>query len=53
MRVIALNGQLVLEGQLNNLSKGELIEFSLEDGIYFLELTSGQERSTQRLVISH
>jgi hypothetical protein len=53
MRVIALNGQLVMEGQLNNLSKGEFIEFNLEDGIYFLELTSGQERSTQRLVISH
>lgn len=53
MRVIALNGQLVLEGQLNNLSKGEMIEFNLEDGIYFLELTSGQERSTQRLVVSH
>jgi len=53
MRVIALNGQLVVEGQLNNLSKGETIELNLEDGIYFLELTSGQERSTQRLVVSH
>jgi len=42
----------VVEGQLNNLSKGETIELNLEDGIYFLELTSGQERSTQRLVVS-
>ena len=53
MRIIALNGQLVVEGQLNNLSKGEIIELNLEDGIYFLELTSEQNRSTQRLVINH
>lgn len=52
VRIHALNGQLVHESFLTNLGKGEQLELNLENGIYFLEVNAGNQRSTQRLVIS-
>jgi hypothetical protein len=51
VRIHALNGQLVHEQLVNNMNRGETLELDLENGIYFLEVNSGAERSTQRLVI--
>ena len=52
IRIHALNGQLVYQQQVNNMNRGELIEFNLNNGIYFLEVTADGKRSTQRLVVS-
>ena len=52
IRIHALNGQLVYQQQVNNMNRGEFIEFNLNNGIYFLEVTADGKRSTQRLVVS-
>ena len=51
VRIHALNGQLVHEQLVNNMNRGETIELDLDNGIYFLEVNSGEKRSTQRLVV--
>jgi hypothetical protein len=51
IRIHALNGQLVHEQIVNNMNRGETIELDLDNGIYFLEVNSGEKRSTQRLVV--
>jgi len=51
LRIHALNGQLVHEQIVNNMNRGETIELDLNNGIYFLEVNSGEKRSTQRLVV--
>lgn len=51
VRIHALNGQLVHEQIVNNMNRGETIELDLDNGIYFLEVNSGEKRSTQRLVV--
>lgn len=51
VRVLALNGQLVSERQVNNLRQGERLSLNLNEGIYFVEVTQGTLRSIQRLVV--
>lgn len=53
VRIHALNGQLVHEELVTNMSRGQVIEFNLNEGIYFLEVNAGNQRSTQRLVVHH
>ena len=52
LRIHALNGQLVLEQNMTSLDRGARVELDLDNGIYFVELVSGTQRTTQRLVIS-
>ena len=53
LRIHALNGQLIREELLTGMDRGQRIDLNLENGIYFVELISGTERATRRLVISH
>ncbi|MDA0912643.1 MAG: T9SS type A sorting domain-containing protein [Bacteroidetes bacterium] len=52
LRIHALNGQLVHQQIVNNMNKGQTIELNLDNGVYFLEVVAGNQRTTQRLVIS-
>ena len=52
VRILSLNGQVMLERQVSGLTRGERLNFNLPGGIYFLELTSGTARTMQRLVVS-
>ena len=45
MYASTLNGQLVHEQLVNNMNRGETIELDLDNGIYFLEVNSGEKRS--------
>lgn len=51
VRVLALDGKVVLEERRNDLVGGAQLNLDLDNGIYLLELTSGSQRLTQRLVI--
>ena len=51
VRVLALDGKVVLEEQRNDLVTGAQLDLNLDNGIYLLELTNGSKRVTQRLVI--
>jgi hypothetical protein len=53
VRVLGLNGRLVYEQRLSGLHRGAQLELNLVDGIYFIELSDGDRRTTQRLVIQH
>lgn len=53
VRVRALNGQLVHEQRLTGLDRGQRLNFNLQSGIYFVELTSNGQRTMQRLVVEH
>ena len=51
LKIHALNGQLVHEQKVTSLDLGQRIELNLDNGIYFVELSNGGLRSTQRLVV--
>ena len=51
VRVLGLDGKVVLEERRNDLVAGAELDLNLNNGIYLLELTSGTKRVTQRLVI--
>lgn len=51
VRVLALDGKVVLEERRNDLVDGAQLNLDLDNGIYLLELTNGSQRMTQRLVI--
>lgn len=51
VRVLALDGKVVLEERRNDLAGGAQLNLDLDNGIYLLELTNGVQRLTQRLVI--
>ena len=51
VRVLALDGKVVLEEQRNDLVTGAQLDLNLDNGIYLLELTNGSKRMTQRLVV--
>ena len=51
VRVLGLDGKVVLEERRNDLVAGAEINLNLNNGIYLLELTNGTKRVTQRLVI--
>lgn len=51
LKIHALNGQLVLQQNVNSLDRGQRIPLNLDNGIYFVEVSNGTLRSTQRLVI--
>ena len=51
LRVLALNGQVVFEEMRNDLAAGADIDLNLDNGIYLLELSNGQQRATQRLIV--
>ncbi len=53
VRILGLNGQLMMERQLSGLSRGERMNLDLPGGIYFVELVAGGSRTMQRLVINH
>ena len=53
LKIHALNGQLVLEQKVNSLDRGQRIDLNLDNGIYFVEISNGTLRSTQRLVVQH
>lgn len=53
VRIHALNGQLVHEQIVTGMNRGQAIQLNLNEGIYFLEVNAGNQRSTQRLVVSH
>ena len=51
VRVLALDGKVVLEERRNDLVGGAQLNLDLDNGIYLLELTNGSQRMTQRLVV--
>lgn len=51
VRVLALDGKVVLQERRNDLVGGAQLNLDLDNGIYLLELTNGTQRLTQRLVI--
>ena len=51
VRILALDGKVVLEEQRNDLVTGAQLDLNLDNGIYLLELTNGSKRMTQRLVV--
>ena len=51
VRVLALDGKVVLQERRNDLLGGAQLNLDLDNGIYLLELTNGTQRLTQRLVI--
>ncbi|MGB1385043.1 MAG: T9SS type A sorting domain-containing protein [Flavobacteriales bacterium] len=51
VRVLGLDGKVVLEQRRNDLVSGAQLNLDLNNGIYLLELTNGAKRITQRLVI--
>ena len=51
VRVLALDGKVVLQERRNDLVGGAQLNLDLDNGIYLLELTNGSQRMTQRLVI--
>jgi len=51
VRVLALDGKVVLQERRNDLLGGAQLNLDLDNGIYLLELTNGSQRMTQRLVI--
>ena len=52
IRIMALNGQIVKEIAVSNLSSGQRIELDLDNGIYLVELTSNNSRTMRKLVVS-
>ena len=53
VRILGLNGRLIYEERVIGLNRGAQMDLNLVDGIYFIELTEGERRTMQRLVISH
>jgi hypothetical protein len=53
VRILALNGQLIEQRTVKNLRQGQRLSLNLNEGIYFVEVMQGNQRSIQRLVIQH
>ena len=53
IRVLSLDGKIVVEERRNDLSVGAELQLNLNDGLYLLEVTEGSNRTTQRLVIQN
>lgn len=51
IRVLGLDGKVVMQERRNDLAMGTDLQLNLENGIYLLELTNGSKRVTRRLVI--
>lgn len=52
IRIIALNGQVVSETPFNDISSYTNVAFNLNNGIYLVELTSGNIKTMQKLVVN-
>ena len=52
LRIMALNGQVVMDLELTNLNAGQRIELNLENGIYLVELTSNGNHTMRKLVVN-
>lgn len=52
IRIIALNGQVVSETPLNDLSSYTNVAFNLHNGIYLVELTTRNKKTMQKLVVN-
>lgn len=53
VRIIALNGQVVMDLELTNLNVGQRVELNLENGIYLVELASNGNHTMRKLVVNH
>jgi hypothetical protein len=53
VRIMALNGQVVIDLEMTNLHAGQRIELNLENGIYLVELTSNDNNTMRKLVVNH
>ena len=51
VRILGLDGKVVLEERRNDLMMGGQLEFDLQNGMYLVEISNGSQRSTQRLVV--
>ena len=51
VRILGLDGKVVLEERRNDLMAGAQLEFDLHNGLYLVEISNGTQRSTQRLVV--
>ena len=51
VRILGLDGKVVLEERRNDLMAGAQLEFDLQNGMYLVEISNGTQRSTQRLVV--
>lgn len=51
VRILSLDGKVVSEKLYTNLQAGTHIQLDLNNGLYFVELSDGNIRNTQRLVI--
>ena len=51
VRILGLDGKVVLEERRNDLMAGAQLEFDLQNGLYLVEISNGTQRSTQRLVV--
>ena len=52
VRIMALNGKVVAEYNLVNLTSGSIIELDLDNGIYLVELRSHENSTMRKLVVS-
>ncbi len=52
VRIMALNGKVVAEYNLVNLTSGSIIELDLDNGIYLVELRSNENSTMRKLVVS-
>lgn len=51
VRILSLDGKVVSETMHTNLQAGTFLSFNLNNGLYFVELFDGANRTTQRLVV--
>ena len=51
VRIMGLDGKVVLQEVRNDLMNGADLSFDLRDGVYLVEISNGTSRSTQRLVV--
>lgn len=51
VRILGLDGKVVLEERRIDLMVGAQLEFDLQNGVYLVEISNGIQRTTQRLVV--
>jgi myo-inositol-hexaphosphate 3-phosphohydrolase len=51
VRIMGLDGKVVLQEVRNDLMNGADLSFDLRNGVYLVEISNGTSRSTQRLVV--
>ena len=51
LRIMGLDGKVVLQEVRNDLMNGADLSFDLRNGVYLVEISNGTSRSTQRLVV--